>query len=152
MVLVEVWKQNKYNIFDIIFKNKTKVFKKMKLKRYERRFDENNILNDLNPTGGIFVDYKPEIRAKAKLGKNITTLDKTMGGSPTDTIIVYRGTSNKKIVPGDFITTNKQLAKDYGGGNVISLKVKKGDILDDITEPEGEEYIYRPNAYKELQK
>lgn len=121
------------------------------LKLFEEILNENSVLNSLNPTGGVFVDYDPKTRMKAPLGKNMTTLDKTSGGKPTDSIIIYRGTSDRKIVPGDFVTTNKQLAVDYAGaGRVISLKVKKGDILDDITEPEGGEYIYRPNAYKEL--
>lgn len=110
-------------------------------------------INDLNPTGKILTEYTPEIRAKANLGENITTLDKTLGGNPTDIITVYRGTSGGEIIPGDFVTTNKQLAKDYAGtGNIVELKVKKGDILDDITEPLGEEYIYRPNAFQEKTK
>lgn len=110
-----------------------------------------NIINTVNPTNGLFVDYTPELRANAELGKNITTLDKTSGGSPDDMITIYRGApkSQAKINSGDFITTNKQLAKDYAGnGNVISEIVRKGDILDDITEPLGEEYIYRPRKPK----
>jgi hypothetical protein len=70
-----------------------------------------------------------------------------MGASPDQTITVYRGApkSQNKISPGDFITTNKQLAQDYAGnGHVISQEVRASDILDDITEPIGEEYIYRP--------
>jgi hypothetical protein len=42
------------------------------------------------------------------------------------------------------VTTNKQLAKDYAGnGKVISKEVRADEILDDITEPLGEEYILR---------
>ena len=108
----------------------------------------NSSLNNLNPTGGVFVAHSPKNRIITPLGKNMTTLDKTLGGSPNDIITVYRGTESGKIVPGDFITTNKQLAKDYGG-KLTDMKVKKGDILDDITEPLGEDYIYRPNAFKE---
>jgi hypothetical protein len=118
---------------------------------YNESIVESATLNSLNPTGGIFVDYNPKTRATASLGKNMTTLDKTMGGNPTDHIVVYRGTGSGKIVPGDYITTSKQLAHDYAGtGKVVALKVKKGDILDDKTEPLGDEYIYRPNAYKEI--
>ena len=119
-----------------------------KLKPVEKKGD---ILKDLNPTGGIFVENKPKIRATAKLGKNITTLDKTSGKSADTTITIYRGVPNgkKEIVAGDFITTNKQLAKDYAGtGDVISKEVKMSDVLDDITEPLGEEYIYRPTTPK----
>jgi hypothetical protein len=104
------------------------------------------IINDLNPTGSIFKDYTPTQRANAKLGKNITTLDKTMDKPADELVTIYRG-SNKggNIVPGDFVTTNKQLAQDYAGtGQIIKKKVKLSDILDDTTEPLGEEYIYKP--------
>jgi len=105
-------------------------------------------LDSLNPTGSIFAKYTPKQRATAQLADNITTLDRTMGKSADDVITIYRG-SNKsgEIVPGDFITTNKQLAKDYAGnGIVLEKKVKLSDVLDDITEPLGEEYIYRPKS------
>jgi len=117
------------------------------------RLFETFTINDLNPTGGIFVNHNPNKLKNAKLGPNITTLDKTLGGSPNDMIQIYRGTpdKNSQIAAGDYISTNKQLAKDWAGtGFVIGLKVKKGDILDDITEPGGEEYIYIPNAYKKV--
>ena len=110
-------------------------------------------LDTLNPTGSVFVNYAPEVRASLPLGKNITTLDKTMGGKPDDLITIYRGAprNQNKINPGDFITDNQQLAKDYAGdGHVIKMQVKRGDILDDITDSLGNEYIYRPNAYKEI--
>jgi hypothetical protein len=104
-------------------------------------------LNNLNPTGTIFDNYTPEVRANANLANNITTLDKTMEVSPDKIITIYRGApkNQKEIVAGDFITTNKQLAKDYAGdGVVLSEKVKASEILDDINEPLGEEYIYKP--------
>lgn len=106
-----------------------------------------DVLDTLNPTGGLTADYTPDTRVKARLGENITTLDKTMGRSADEMITVYRGASNSqgKISPGDFITTNEQLARDYAGtGRVIKERVRLGDILDDLTEPLGEEYIYRP--------
>lgn len=90
-------------------------------------------------------EYDPKSRANAILAKNIVTIDKTMGGSPDDYILVYRGAPKNQTTlnSGDFVTTNKQLAKDYAGdGVVISQKVKKSEILDDINEPLGEEYIY----------
>lgn len=104
-------------------------------------------IEDLNPTGGLLVDYDPKSRMTMELGKNITTLDKTMKVSPDEMITIYRGApkNQKSINPGDFITTNYDLAKSYtGDGNVLSLKVKAKDVLDDITEPLGDEYIYRP--------
>ena len=109
------------------------------------------VLDSLNPTGGIFVDYTPEARATMKLGDNMTTLDKTLGKKADDTITIYRGASEEQveIVPGDYVTTNKQLAKDYAGtGIVVEKKVKLSDVLDDATEPLGEEYIYRPVVRK----
>jgi hypothetical protein len=111
-------------------------------------------LDTVNPTGRVFTEYSPQARATMPLGKNITTLDKTMGDSPDKLITIYRGApfNQKEIVAGDFVTTNKQLAKDYAGdGIVIEKQVKLSDILDDITEPLGEEYIYRPVSIKPTQ-
>ena len=107
---------------------------------------EGKVIDNLNPNGKVFTDYTPEVRATMPLGKNITTLDKTSNKSPDEMVTIYRGAGKgKEIVAGDFITTNKQLAKDYAGtGNIIEKKVKLSDILDDKTEPLGEEYIYRP--------
>lgn len=107
-----------------------------------------NAINDLNPTGGVFVDYNPQARMTAPLGSDITTLDKTAGMKPTDTVTIYRGApkSQGKINPGDFVTTNKELAQSYtGDGNVLSAKVPASHILDSKSSPLGEEYIYRPN-------
>jgi len=111
--------------------------------------DKTPVIDSLNPTGGLFVDYTPEARMTAKLADNITTLDKTMGKSPDEMITIYRGAPNnqKSIVGGDFVTTNYDLAKSYtGDGNVLSKKVKLSDVLDDIEDPLGEEYLYRPKV------
>ncbi|MDD4392263.1 MAG: JAB domain-containing protein [Desulfobacterales bacterium] len=118
--------------------------------RQAKKIDQQPMLNSLNPTGGIFEGYTPQVRMTAKLGDNITTLDKTSGKSPDEMITIYRGApkTQKSINAGDYVTTNLQLAKDYGGGKVISLKVKMSDVLDDRTEPLGEEYIYRPVSAK----
>jgi len=106
--------------------------------------------NTVNPSEkGVFQKYTPELRSKMPIGENIQTLDKSIGGKPDDIITIYRGTSGNKINAGDYITTNKQLAKDYAGtGNVVKLKVRKGDIIDTIDEAGMEEYIYKPNADK----
>lgn len=104
-------------------------------------------ITSLNPTGGIFVEHTPEDIMEMELGENITTLAETAGYDPDEKITVYRGISSGKgsIGPGDFITTNKQLAKDYAGtGIVVSETVRAGDILDDSDEPLGEEYLYYP--------
>ena len=111
--------------------------------------EDGGVIDNLNPTGSVFTDYNPSQRAELPLGKNITALDKTMGKSADEIITIYRGGGD--IVAGDFITTNKQLAKDYAGnGKVYEKKVKLSDILDDKTEPLGGEYIYRPKNYPNL--
>jgi hypothetical protein len=105
------------------------------------------VITSVNPTGSLYVDYTPQARMTMKLGKNMTTLDKTSGKSPDTLITVYRGApkTQKQIVGGDFITTNYDLAKSYAGnGHVIESKVKMKDILDDSESPLGDEYIYRP--------
>lgn len=103
-------------------------------------------ITTLNPTGTIFTDYTAEQRDVLPLGENITTYDKTANVNPTDKIIVYRGVPEgvNEIKSGDFVTTNQKLASDYAGtGKVISMEVNASDILDDKTEPLGEEYILR---------
>lgn len=115
------------------------------------------VINHLNPTGGIHVDYSPSQREKAQLGENLTTLDKTIGGNPDDLITVYRGVDSrfgqKQINPGDFITDMRELAESYtGDGNVLEMQVRKGDVLDDSTDPGGNEYLYRPKADSELSR
>jgi hypothetical protein len=110
------------------------------------RYAKGGVLDSLNPTGSVFADYSAEQIDKLPLGKNITTYDKTAGLKPEQQVTVYRGVPAgvTQIVSGDFITTNKQLAKDYAGiDNVISMIVRADEILDDITEPLGEEYILR---------
>lgn len=107
-------------------------------------------LDNLNPTGSVFVDYNPEQRARAPLALNMTTLNKTMGKNADEKITIYRGTvpNQKEIRPGDFVTTNYELARSYTGGgdtfNIISKEVNLNEVLDDLEEPLGEEYIYRP--------
>jgi hypothetical protein len=111
------------------------------------KIDGGGKIDSVNPTRGVFTEYSANERATAKLGENITTLDKTMGKSPDEMITIYRGApkNQTKINAGDFVTTNEQLAKDYAGnGKVLKEKVKLSDLLDDLTEPLGEEYIYRP--------
>jgi hypothetical protein len=115
------------------------------------------VLDTLNPTGvgsrsGLYAEYNPQIRATQPLSENIVPIYKTMGGSPDDLITIYRGApkNQKKIVAGDFITDMPELAKSYIGddGKILSMKVRLGDVLDDIREPLGNEYLYRPNADK----
>lgn len=109
------------------------------------------MLTSVNPTGSVFTEYTPQIRATQPLGKNMVSLAETMGASPDELMTIYRGAPSrqKTIVPGDFITDNPQLAKDYAGnGKVIQMKVRRGDVLDQLDEPLGGEYIYRPSANK----
>jgi hypothetical protein len=51
----------------------------------------------------------------------------------------------------DFISTDRNSALSYAeDGNVISKKVRLGDILDDMDEPLGGDYLYRPGAFEEI--
>lgn len=116
-------------------------------------------LNTLNPSGGLFVDYTPHDRAKAPLGPNMTSYAVTHDVTPDTRVKVYRGIGIKgaskedakkfSIVPGDFITTHEQCARDYAGhGPVLTAHVRAGDILDDNSDPGSGEYIYRPGAHE----
>ena len=111
-------------------------------------------LNSLNPTGTIHGDYSPGARASAPLGPDITTLSETMGVERDTLVTVYRGIpkdATQSINPGDFITTNAQLARDYAGtGSIVKKQVPASDVLDSRSEPLGEEYIYRPNFTRRL--
>jgi hypothetical protein len=124
---------------------------------YEQKLDEvfistivelkEQILDTINPTGGVFVKYNPSKIANMKLAPNIKTLADTSGKSKNTIVTIYRGApkNQKNIVPGDFITTEYELAKSYAGsGHVISKRVKLGEILDDVDEPMGSEYIFKP--------
>lgn len=108
------------------------------------------VIRNVNPTGGVYVDYDPDSRAGALLAENMRPLNETIGGSFDDVITIYRGvpTDGTGIVPGDFVTTNRQLAQDYAGdGRVVELQVSMGHVVDDATEPGGEEYLYLPSAF-----
>lgn len=111
-------------------------------------------LNSLNPTGTIHGDYSPEARASAPLEPDITTLSETMNLPPDALITIYRGVpknTTQAINPGDFVTTNAQLARDYAGtGAVIEKQVPVSHVLDSRTEPLGEEYIYRPQNKRRI--
>ena len=118
--------------------------------------DANNVsvLDSLNPTGTVFIEHDPSARAIAPLGGTLTTLAVTTGHDPDDRVMIYRGAPagiTDPIKPGDFITTNMMLARDYAGNGVVtSMNTRYGDILDDSDDPEGEEYLYRPGADAEL--
>lgn len=104
-------------------------------------------LDSLNPTGGVLVDYNPQERVTMPLADNMTTLDKTSGRPSNEMVTIYRGAPKNQtsINPGDFVTTNRELAKSYtGDGNILESKVPMSHVLDDKTSPLGEEYIYRP--------
>ena len=118
------------------------------------RPDSQPVLDSLNPTGSVVVEYAPHERATAPLGEDMTTLAATAGMDPEAKVQIFRGVpgaAGPTIAAGDFVTTNRQLAKDYAGtGRVIEATVRAGDILDSKSEPGGEEYIYRPHADREL--
>jgi len=114
-------------------------------------------IDSLNPSSsGVFEDYESgrEYRATAPLADNMTTLAETEGVDPDDTVTVYRGVPDdapEGLQPGDFVTTNEQLARDYmgGQGRIETAEVRYGDVLDDRDEPGGGEYIYRPQQAAE---
>lgn len=105
-------------------------------------------MDTVNPTGGVFTEYDPQSRATAVLAPNLTTYDVTADIEPDAVITVYRGVpagTQTVLAPGDFITTNLQLARDYAGtGVVITQEVLAREIVDDLDESLGEEYVYRP--------
>lgn len=105
-------------------------------------------MDSVNPSGTVFSAHDPQSRATAELAGNLTTYAVTAGIDPETVVVVYRGVpagTQTALAPGDYITTNEQLAKDYAGtGVVLTQKVLAKEILDDISEPLGEEYVYRP--------
>jgi hypothetical protein len=112
------------------------------------------VLDTVNPTGWLFVDYTPSKRANSIISsKALTTLDKTLWKSPDDYITIYRGTVKwqKEMNPWDFVTDLPELAKSYAGWDkiVISKRVKYSDIIDSIEDWWANEYLYIP---KEMQK
>jgi hypothetical protein len=110
-------------------------------------------ITSVNPTGGVLVDYTPQARMTAPLGENMTTLANSMKKKPDTMVTIYRGApkTQKGINPGDFISTDRNSALSYAeDGNVISKKVRLGDILDDMDEPLGGDYLYRPGAFEEI--
>ena len=110
---------------------------------------DQHALDTLNPTGSVFETYDPTQRATATIGEHLAPLSTTQDLPADEMVTIYRGVpadSAHQINPGDFITTNRQLAADYAGaGIVLQAEVPASQILDDQREPGGEEYIYRPD-------
>jgi hypothetical protein len=106
------------------------------------------VLNSSNPTGSLFINYDPHSRT-GPLGSGVTTLDKAKGVHPDTPVTIYRGAPahQKMIVPGDFVTTDPRLARDYAGnGRVLQQDVRHRDLVTDPDEWEGGEHIYRPEG------
>lgn len=109
------------------------------------------LLESINPTGGLFFDYDPESRT-GQHGPHVTTLDKAMMVHPDHPVTIYRGAPRlqKDISPGDFITTDQQLAQMYAGeGHVLQKQVPARHVATDPDEWEGGEHIYSPQHHKE---
>jgi len=141
-----------YDIKNLEANSKKKTTRELLSKEVSK---SNILLDTINPTGSVVSEYNPKERATANLANNITTLDKSMGVDPDTIITIYRGAPEKqgKIVAGDYITTNFQLAKDYArDGVVLKKEVKASEILDDIEDPLMEEYIYRPEIMNIIEK
>jgi hypothetical protein len=99
----------------------------------------------------LFVDYYPEKRAVDVTKSNdYHQITKEADYKPDDSITVYRGAiaTQSKIVDGDWVTTSKQLAKDYAGtGKVIEDKIAAKYLY--ASKGEGiEELIYSTKATK----
>ena len=98
---------------------------------------------------GLFNEYSPERLDQTAESTPLTDL----GFEPWEEIVVYRGIpggAEDAINPGDWVTANEQLARDYagGGGKVVKMLVKARDLLGDKSSGEGaytEEMIYRPS-------
>ena len=67
---------------------------------------------------------------------------------------IYRGVPadvDQSINPGDYVTTNAQLAQDYAGsGNVVEMQVPASHVLNDADESGMEKCIYRPQTEHEI--
>ncbi|HPM02673.1 MAG TPA: hypothetical protein PK816_11005, partial [Candidatus Cloacimonadota bacterium] len=112
------------------------------------------LIDSLNPTGSIFTEYNPKSRFDADISDNMKTLSSLLNLPDNKLITIYRGApiSQKSIVPGDYITTNYQLAKDYAGsGHVLKMSVPANFILADINEPDSDEFLYMPKSFKSYQ-
>ena len=97
---------------------------------------------------GVFTDYYPERRASdVVISDDYVPITVEAGYRPDDMITIYRGTVEGQtgLNNGDWVTINKQLAKDYSGnGRVIEAKVKASELY----APKGEgaeELIYSTN-------
>ena len=105
-------------------------------------------IDSLNPTGTVFTEYNPAVRSQAPLASNMVTYAETAELDADEKVTVYRGHpkgAQDKLNPGDFITTNRQLAQDYAGSGVVTEQsVRADEIIDDKDDPLGEEYLYRP--------
>ena len=117
-------------------------------KTASEELEEDDLLDTLNPTGSIFVDYDPDSRASKDLAPNIVPYSETAGISPDERLKVYRGVPKgvqSELADGDFITDMKQLAQDYAGtGDVITQYVFADEVLDDTDNPMAGEYLFRP--------
>jgi len=100
---------------------------------------------------GLFNEYSADRLSQAAESDPLTDF----GYDPEDEVTIYRGVPAgvTGINPGDWVTDNPQLAKDYAGegGEVISIKAKAKDLFTDKSsgfEGKGtgfvEEMIYRP--------
>ena len=99
---------------------------------------------------GIFNEYDPERRLGEDSNAAETTPLSELGFDPDEDITIYRGVPEgvTEINPGDWVTANEQLARDYaGGGDVLSQTVKARDLKGDPSAGEGgytEEMVYAP--------
>lgn len=103
-----------------------------------------------NPAAGtgVFNESDPASRAAAGSEVENTPLSEMDGYERDQEVTVYRGIpsdADSAIRPGDWVTPNEQLAKDYAGtGKVVSMKVKAQNLKVDPDDDSMEEMVFSP--------
>ena len=112
---------------------------------------------EVDKTTGVFKEYNPAQRtdpSTTNAGEDTPLTE--LGWDPEEDITIYRGVPKgvTDINPGDWVTDNPRLARDYAGnGDVIKMTVKAKDLLTDkssgVTKEDGElieEMVYLPQT------
>lgn len=96
---------------------------------------------------GVFGEYNPAARAASGSDTETTPLT-DLGYERDEDVTVYRGVpadATGGIRPGDWVTTDERLAKDYAGtGKVLSLTVKAQHLRTDPDDDSMAEMVFSP--------
>jgi len=102
---------------------------------YRGALGNDDVLDTLNPTGGLTADYTPDTRAKARLGENITTED--IKYPPVD-------------IPDDIEITNYQ---DYDNPIInLEAEAKKYATPDEFVKAQGKPIYHGGSGVEELSR